>query len=184
MDNLIDLAKSLSEQVEAGRPAAEQAESSRREQQVQALVSVEDTIQANPKLAHLRATDPAAFNDLADIDTMLRDRAAWKDKPLAERFDAAVRMYEAANGAIELPGQATKAAPAQPSRSSRPRCAGRGESPGRGIGSFHAFRYPGRPAGRPFPGRGHVGSVGSALTDHFMTLSPDELEAQLARLSS
>ena len=25
---------------------------------------------------------------------------------------------------------------------------------------------------------------GSALTDHFMTLSPDELEAQLARLSS
>ena len=78
MDNLIDLAKSLSEQVEAGRPAAEQAESSRREQQVQALVSVEDTIQANPKLAHLRATDPAAFNDLADIDTMLRDRAAWK----------------------------------------------------------------------------------------------------------
>ena len=114
MDNPIDLAKSLSEQVEAGRPAAEQAESSRREQQVQALVSVEDTIQANPKLAHLRATDPAAFNDLADIDTMLRDRAAWKDKPLAERFDAAVRMYEAANGAIELPGQATKAAPAQP----------------------------------------------------------------------
>ncbi|MFW8188763.1 hypothetical protein ACOIC6_28365, partial [Klebsiella pneumoniae] len=46
MDNLIDLAKSLSEQVDAGRPAAEEAETARREQQVQALVSVEDAIQS------------------------------------------------------------------------------------------------------------------------------------------
>lgn len=185
MDNLIDLAKSLSEQVEAGRPAAEQAESSRREQQVQALVSVEDTIQANPKLAHLRATDPAAFNDLADIDTMLRDRAAWKDKPLAERFDAAVRMYEAANGAIELPGQATKAAPAQQPADQAARVAQAvAKAQAEASGPSTLSDIPGGQPAAHSQGEAMLALSGSALTDHFMTLSPDELEAQLARLSS
>lgn len=184
MDNLIAMVKDLRDQVDAGRPAAEEAEVARREQQVQALVSVEDTIQANPKLAHIRATDPAAFNEVADIDSMLRSRAAWKDKPLAERFDAAVRMYEAERGTIELPSTA-KAAPAQQPADEAARVAqavAKAESTASGPSTLSDI-----PGGQPAAASqadAMTALSGSALTDHFMSLSMDEIEAQLARLSS
>lgn len=184
MDNLIAMVTDLRGQVEAGRPAAEEAETARREQQVQAIVSVEDTIQANQKLAHLRTTDPAAFNEVADIDSMLRSRAAWKDKPLAERFDAALRMYEAERGTIELPGQA-KPAPGQQPADQAARVAqavAKAQATASGPSTLSDI-----PGGQPAAGSqadAMTALSGSALTDHFMNMSPDEIEAQLARLSS
>ena len=145
-------------------------------------MSVEDTIQANPKLAHLRATDPAAFNDLADIDTMLRDRAAWKDKPLAERFDAAVRMYEAANGdRAARPGHQGRAAQPADQAARVAQAVAKAQAEASGPSTLSDI-----PGGQPAHSQGEamLALSGSALTDHFMTLSPDELEAQLARLSS
>ncbi|MGE8688619.1 MAG: hypothetical protein ACN6PJ_15865 [Achromobacter sp.] len=184
MDGLIAMVKDLRDQVDAGRPAAEEAETARREQQVQALVSIEDTIQANQKLAHLRATDPAAFNEVADIDSMLRSRAAWKDKPLSERFEAAVRMYEAERGTIELPS-AAKAAPAQQPADEAARVAqavAKAKESASGPSTLSDI-----PGGQPAAGSqadAMMALSGSALTDHFMNMSPDEIEAQLARLSS
>ncbi|MCP2517411.1 hypothetical protein M5J07_20900 [Achromobacter mucicolens] len=184
MDNLIALAKSLSDQVDAGRPAAEEAETARREQQVQALVSVEDTIQSIPKLAHLRATAPAEFNEVAAIDTMLRAKPAWKDKPLSERFDAALRMYEAENGTIELPGQA-KAAPAQQPADQAARVASAvAKATAEASGPSTLSDIPGGQPAAASATDAMTALSGSALTDHFMNLSPDEIEAQLARLSS
>jgi len=184
MDNLIALAKSLSEQVDAGRPAAVEAETARREQQVQALVTVEDTIQSIPKLAHLRATDPAAFNEIAEIDSMLRTRPAWKDKPLSERFDAAVRMFEVERGTIELPSQAKAAAGQQPADQAARVAQAVAAATAQASGPSTLSDIPG---GQPAAGSqadAMTALSGSALTDHFMNLSPEEIEAQLARLSS
>ncbi|MNY10369.1 hypothetical protein D3C86_1433440 [compost metagenome] len=184
MDNLIALAKSLGEQVSAARPAAEEAETARREQQVQALVSVEDTIQSIPKLAHLRVNAPAEFNEVAAIDSMLRAKPAWKDKPLSERFDAALRMYEAANGAIELPGQA-KAAPAQQPADQAARVAQAvAKATAEASGPSTLSDIPGGQPAAASATEAMTALSGSALTEHFMNMSPDEIEAQLARLSS
>ena len=185
MDNLIDLAKSLSEQVDAGRPAAEEAETARREQQVQALVSVEDAIQSIPKLAHLRDSAPEQFSEVAAIDTMLRANAAWKDKPLPERFDAALRMYEAGHGAIELPSQANKAAATQQPADPAARVAQAvAKATADASGPSTLSDIPGGQPAAVSEADAIAALSGSALTDRFMNMSPDEIEAQLARLTS
>lgn len=184
MDNLIAMVNDLRGQVDAGRPAAEEAETARREQQVQAIVSVEDTIQANQKLAHLRTTDPAAFNEVADIDSMLRSRPAWKDKPLAERFDAALRMYEAERGTIELPSQAQAAAGQQPADQAARVAQAVAKAQATASGPSTLSDIPGGQPAAASQADAMTALSGSALTDHFMNMSPDEIEAQLARLSS
>ncbi|MGZ9893038.1 hypothetical protein ACXXNA_05715 [Bordetella bronchiseptica] len=184
MDNLIALAKSLREQVDAGRPVAEEAENSRREQQVQALVTVEDTIQSIPKLSFLRESSPAAFNEVAAIDVMLRGSPAWKDEPLDKRFAAAVRMYEAANGEIELPGEA-KAPPAQQPADQAARVAQAvAKATAEASGPSTLSDIPGGQPAAASETDAMAALSGSALTDRFMNMSPDEIEAQLARLSS
>lgn len=184
MDNLIDLAKSLSEQVDAGRPAAEEAEAARREQQVQALVTVEDTIVSIPKLAHLRTTAPAEFNEVAAIDAMLRAKPAWQDKPLAERFGAALRMYEAEHGAIELPDPATAAAGKQPADPAARVAEAVAKAKAEASGPSTLSDIPGGQPAATSEADAIAALSGSALTDRFMNMSPDEIEAQLARLSS
>lgn len=184
MDNLIDLAKSLSEQVDAGRPAAEEAEAARREQQVQALVTVEDTIVSIPKLAHLRTTAPAEFNEVAAIDAMLRAKPAWQDKPLAERFGAALRMYEAEHGAIELPDPASAAAGKQPADPAARVAEAVAKAKAEASGPSTLSDIPGGQPAATSEADAIAALSGSALTDRFMNMSPDEIEAQLARLSS
>ncbi|MFY3289112.1 hypothetical protein ACOTEE_27680 [Achromobacter xylosoxidans] len=184
MDNLIDLAKSLSEQVDAGRPAAEEAEAARREQQVQALVTVEDTIVSIPKLAHLRTTAPAEFNEVAAIDAMLRAKPAWQDKPLAERFGAALRMYEAEHGAIELPDPATAAAGKPPADPAARVAEAVAKAKAEASGPSTLSDIPGGQPAATSEADAIAALSGSALTDRFMNMSPDEIEAQLARLSS
>lgn len=184
MDNLIDLAKRLSEQVNAGRPAAQEAEAARREQQVQALVSVEDAIQSIPKLAHLRDSAPEQFGEVAAIDTMLRSNAAWKDKPLTERFDAALRMYEAGHGAIELPSPAKAAATQQPADPAARVAEAVAKAKADASGPSTLSDIPGGQPAATSEADAIAALSGSALTDRFMNMSPDEIEAQLARLSS
>ena len=108
----------------------------------------------------------------------------WLNKA-NERFDAAVRMYEAANGAIELPGQATKSAPAQQPADQAARVAQAvAKAQAEASGPSTLSDIPGGQPAAHSQGEAMLALSGSALTDHFMGLSPDELEAQLARLSS
>jgi|GEM_PF-5023646 hypothetical protein len=74
-----------------------------------ALQAVEAAIAANPKLAYLRQHDADTFGKIARIDTMLLEQPDWAGRPLAERFDMAVRMYEAAYGQIDIPGRSSQA---------------------------------------------------------------------------
>lgn len=95
----------------------EQAEQQRR------AMTVQEAIDANPKLAHIQASDPDAFAVAQQFDSLLRNQAAWADKPLAERFAKVIDMVEAANGPINVPGHTTQAKAAAPQANLREQAA-------------------------------------------------------------
>lgn len=185
IDNLVQANKAMDEQLRTIRPAVEESE---REQRVQQVMTVEDAIAANPKLSHLRANDPAAYNDVATFDQVLRQQPRWKDEPLDKRFDAAVRMYEAAHGAIDLPGnkQATPTTPAaqpKPADTAKRVAEAVAKAAESAAGPSTLSDIPG---GSPAPVEQDdaLSDMSSyALTQRFMDMTPEQIEAQLARLS-
>lgn len=80
------------------------ARASERAQQVG--IEVQAIIDTKPKLAHLQATNPEAWADLVEIDNRMGASPKWANKPMAERFDAVIKVYEAENGAIAMPQEA------------------------------------------------------------------------------
>lgn len=66
--------------------------------------TVQDVIDANPKLAHIQANDATAFQLAQRFDDTLKSMPGWAHKPMAERFAKVIEMVEQANGAIALPG--------------------------------------------------------------------------------
>lgn len=94
------------------RPVEERVRMTQAEREREAAQTVQEAIDAVPKLAHMQATNHGAFELAKQIDATLRMQAAWADKPLSERFGKVVEMVESAIGPIDLPGQAQ--APAQP----------------------------------------------------------------------
>ena len=119
IDKLVSTVKTL--QDEASK-THEQRQRSEREDDIARKVTVEEAIAAIPKLTHVRTEDPEAFNSIAAFDQVLRGQPKWQGQPMQARFEAAVRMFEAANGVIELPGAkpedkpATKQLPADPEK--------------------------------------------------------------------
>ena len=83
-------------------------ESSVRQSEVERAQSVAETVQdaidSIPKLSHIQATNPEAFNLAVQFDATLREQATWADKSLYERFQKATEMVEAALGEINVPG--------------------------------------------------------------------------------
>jgi hypothetical protein len=66
---------------------------------------VQEAVDATPKLAHIAATDPEAFELAKQFDKTLRGQKAWQGKPLTDRFAKVVELVEQANGGIKLPAQ-------------------------------------------------------------------------------
>lgn len=85
------------------QPVEESVRSQDAERAQSAAETVQDAIDAVPKMAHIQASDAAAFELAKQFDAMLRGQAAWADKPLAERFSKVVEMVEGAMGPIDLP---------------------------------------------------------------------------------
>ena len=96
--------------------ALKQQEGFRQEVEAASQRSVEETVQdaidANPKLAFIQANDPTAFTLAQQFDDTLKTSAAWANKPMSERFAKVIEMVESANGAITLPG--SKSTPTEP----------------------------------------------------------------------
>lgn len=182
IDKLIERNQQLSEQAHSAHAASADTE---RESRVQAVISVEDAINAVPKLSHIRASDPAAFDAVAQFDTILGQQEAWKNRPLTDRFGAAVRMYEAANGDIELPGQQAKKDPLaqQLSAGTDARVAAalaKADAVTSGPSTLSDI-----PGGQPAAESTQDALTelsSTALTERFMSMSPDQIEAELARL--
>lgn len=72
---------------------------------------VQSAIDATPKLALLKSSDPEQFALARQFDNMLKGQAAWQGKPLAERFAKVIQLVEQTNGEIAIP-VAVKAPPA------------------------------------------------------------------------
>lgn len=94
-------AKTLEAQL---KPVQESVRSQEAESARTASESVQDAIDSTPKLAHIQATDPAAFELAKQFDATLRGQSAWANKTLSERFLKVTEMVEATLGQIDLPG--------------------------------------------------------------------------------
>lgn len=152
------------------------------EQRVKQVVETEDAIAAVPKLSYLRVNDPERFAEVATIDTALMQQTSWKGRPLAERFNAALKMYEVANGDIVLPGAQPKIAPVQqPTVDAKVKAAiAKAQQAASGPSTLSDI-----PGGMTAPAseQDALGNMsGSSLTQKMMDMSPEELEAMLARL--
>lgn len=88
--------------------AATQQQTQQAVQQGEVSKSVQDLIDANPKLSHLQASDPVAWKRAVEIDDQLRSNPATANLPMAERFTKAAAAYEAIYGAINAPSTATQ----------------------------------------------------------------------------
>lgn len=69
--------------------------------------SVQDLIDANPKLAYLQASDPAAWQRAIALDDQLRNDPTTASLPMADRFNKVAAMYEVIHGAIHVPAPST-----------------------------------------------------------------------------
>jgi len=120
VEKLLAQNRELAEQVHSREAAARQTEQQAYVQaRIEAQVATEEAIASIPKLAHVRNTDPATFAAIAQIDTALMAQSAWQDRPLNERFSAALRAYEAAHGPLSV-AQAAQPQPTQPATQPAP----------------------------------------------------------------
>jgi hypothetical protein len=85
------------------KPVEESVRDTEQDRARTAADAVQDAIDAVPKLAHMQATNADAFELAKQFDATLRNTAAWKDKPLAERFAKITEMVEGTLGPITLP---------------------------------------------------------------------------------
>jgi len=91
------------------QPVQERLQNDEETARQQRAMTVQEAIDATPKLAHIQASDPELFAIAQQFDNVLRNQAAWADKPLAERFAKVVDMVEAANGPIAVTGHTPEA---------------------------------------------------------------------------
>lgn len=96
-------AAALRQQLETVNASVKTTEAEAQRSQAE---TVQDAIDGIPKLAHIQANNAEAFALAQQFDATLRAQSAWKDKPLAERFQKVTEMVEAALGEISLPNSA------------------------------------------------------------------------------
>ena len=87
------------------QPVEESVRNQETERAQTATESVQEAIDTVPKLAHIQASDPAAFALAQQFDATLRALPAWAEKSLSQRFAKVIEMVEGTMGAIDLPGQ-------------------------------------------------------------------------------
>lgn len=86
------------------QPVEESVRNAQEDQARSAAETVQDAIDSVPKLAHIQANDPEAFELAKQFDATLRTQKSWASKSLAERFQKVSEMVEAAIGPIDVPG--------------------------------------------------------------------------------
>lgn len=93
------------------QPVERSVQEAEADQARTAQETVQDTIDSIPKLAHIQASNPQAFELAKQFDATLRTQDKWANATLAERFGKVTEMVEAALGEIELPGKANTSQP-------------------------------------------------------------------------
>lgn len=172
-DRIAILDKAVSD-IGARQQQEEQAEAAK------VAEDVESAIAQTPKLAHLRATNPQGWERAVELDKVLRGKPEWQDKPFSERFAQVVKGYESFYGAIDIPGASpqdsqaviqAKAAAALQSATQAGTAVPRSMSdiPGGSIPPVDEAAA-------------MLAKSGPQLTADFMAMTPEQIEAKLARL--
>lgn len=159
------------------------AEREQREEQGQRTVqqTIQEAIDDNPKLAYLQVQSPETWERAVRFDSTLRADPEWAEKSFADRFAKVVELYEATYGQIALatakepeptktPEELAKEAEAKLKAKAAPVPASLSAIPG---GST--------PAADDVTAQLATKS-GPELTADFMRMSPQQIEAMLARL--
>jgi hypothetical protein len=166
------------------KPVQESAEQAQRESARTQAELVQDAIDNMPKLAHIAAQDPAAFELAKGFDNMLKGQAAWADKPLSERFAKVVELVENTRGAIEIPGVKV-APPAQTAEQLKAEAQKLALASAKQDKSIVPTSLSQFPAGRA-PAEDEAGAVESMsqleLADKMSRMSGDQLDAYLRNL--
>ncbi len=102
LDPLVKTVAQMNEQVQAFRARDEQRQ---REAEAEINRSVQDAIDANPKLTWAQSHDKATWNRIADQDAILRADPANRNLTFSDRFGMAVKAVEAIYGEIKLPAE-------------------------------------------------------------------------------
>lgn len=91
----------LSQQLTQVRDSEQQRRSTEAQR---SALTVQEAIDANPKVAHLQAERGESWKQLVNIDNLLKQDPRNQSLTFSERFDKAVRMLEADIGEIQVPG--------------------------------------------------------------------------------
>ncbi|MFA5630337.1 MAG: hypothetical protein WC997_02395 [Porticoccaceae bacterium] len=164
------------------KPVTESVRSTEQERQQAAAETVQEAIDSNPKLAHIQASSPEAFDLAKQFDATLRGQAAWQGKPLAERFAKVTEMVESALGPIALPG-AAKPTPTPEELAATAKAAA--EKAAKANRSDVPVSLSDFPAGRP-PASDEAQAVEAMshqqLSAKLAAMTPEEMDAYFANL--
>lgn len=164
------------------KPVQDSVSSAEQIQRLTVAEQVQDAIDSTPKLAHIMASDQAAYELAKQFDNTLKANSAWADKPLSERFAKVIEMVELAHGAITVPGQAMP----QPAQKSAEQL--KQEAKAVAAASAQAGKTTVPTSLSDFPAGQHAASdereavenmTPLQIAQKFASMSPDKLEAYL-----
>jgi hypothetical protein len=150
---------------------------------------IDVAIEANPDLKAWRESsnaeanpDPIMWNRAADIDAVLREDPAWKDRPVAERFAKVAETVKAIYGAPTQPKPGASPKDTQAALDAKAAAAlaaaeKSGASAPRSLGDI-----PGGTTPAVDEAAALLEKDGAELTAAFMAMTPEQIEAKLARL--
>lgn len=119
LEGLANIAKSAEQRATAAEKLAQESQQREQARTVDAQTRVvEDAIGKNAKLLWTRSEQPEVYNAIVDCDNLLRQSPQAREWDLPTRLTKAIAMYEAANGAIVVPGSAKTGTTQEPKVSS------------------------------------------------------------------
>jgi hypothetical protein len=101
-----ELVKSLAAKL---KPLETSTEEAAQQRAAETAMTVQEAIDSVPKLAHIQAASPEAFELAKQFDNTLRERADWAGKPMNERFAKVIELVESSIGEIKVPGHSPSA---------------------------------------------------------------------------
>ncbi|MEJ0004363.1 MAG: hypothetical protein WDN30_14040 [Pararobbsia sp.] len=147
--------------------------------------TIQDVIDANPKLAHVQANDPDTFALASQFDDTLKSHAAWKDKPMSERFAKVIEMVEQTNGAITVPGSKPSPKPAPTATDLKAAAKAAAAAQAQANASTVPTSLSEFPVGDP-PAQTETEALSAmshqALAEKFSKMTPEQMDAYLATI--
>jgi hypothetical protein len=102
-------AAALEAQLKPVQETVQQQQATREQTEAE---QVQAAIDATPKLAMIKSSNPELFEQAKAFDNVLKGQAAWQGKPYAERFAKVIELVEQTSGEIVIPGAVKTPPPA------------------------------------------------------------------------